>query len=224
MFRIKHQQGPRAVDPQLQSAGRHLPTDKVILEKLRAGLERSDRGEHDQAFVNSIGEFGEQLAVTALKRMGFAVFWVNQFSETGLPFDLLIRPCRPEDLANEEKLGNVRKYFADLFPQAKGGVEKLAQDFSNAADLLDCTALLEGTAGDVMKQTGTIMIEVKASIARKKEFFEIGLNELVAAWRHAANYWVVRIEGLAEEMHEIRIVKDLPESLKTGASKLWLVA
>ena len=70
----------------------------------------------------------------------------------------------------------------------------------------------------------TIMVEVKTSISKRKEFFDVSLQELVSAWRFGSNYWIMRVEDVAGTEHNIRFIKNLSDSLRGGESKLWLVS
>ncbi|CAE7829420.1 Slc35f5, partial [Symbiodinium sp. CCMP2592] len=44
-------------------------------------------------FTEVVGRLGEEAAMQALKNQGFDVIWANGVNETGLPFDLLVRPA-----------------------------------------------------------------------------------------------------------------------------------
>ncbi|CAK9066896.1 unnamed protein product [Durusdinium trenchii] len=59
-------------------------TSRVLIAQL------SDLPEDE--FTEAVGRFGEEVALKVLKQRGFDIIWVNQYAETGLPFDFLVRP------------------------------------------------------------------------------------------------------------------------------------
>ncbi|CAD7962835.1 unnamed protein product [Amoebophrya sp. A25] len=260
MFRLKQmgRQDLAEGDRDIQNAGRRQErttgADEETRQKIIKSLEqRKGKGKKggklnqmDPAVQNAIGELGERQARKALMKMGFAVLWINEHDETGLPFDFLIRKADNDDFGREEELSNAAKYFPGLATLAKGGStgagasssssggkggtteqqrrydldsQKLQKIFFASPSMIDNPL----TPAEQMLQSSCIMVEVKATVGAKKEFFDVSLPELVAAWRFAERYWVLRIENIIGEVHDIRFIKNVPLSLQQGDCKIWMV-
>jgi len=232
MFRVKH--GPRqeqASDPvnaevRHEAASGHDPETarrrQQVLQKLKQSANREQQ--NDPALVNEIGELGERQARQALMKMGFAVLWLNEFDETGMPFDFIIRKGRNEDLGVERALGDTTKYFSELLSVSKG--EKQLNESRLQALFL---AKSSGGNGEQEHQleglnvNQYILVEVKASIHKQREYFEVSLQELVAAWRFSERYWILRISNVAAEIAEVRFIKNVPLALQQGDCKLFMM-
>lgn len=163
--------------------------------------------------MERVGRIGEAQAAAALRRLGYAVHWVNRGSESGFPFDLVVRKLSG-NVSDADRQGEAR-WFAELL-DADGLLDqtRVTHDINHGYNNGD---------GD---QPGPrfIYVEVKASVLRSKDLFEVSLLECATAWQMGSKYWVVRVDDVAGARHEVKVVRDLSDALNIGAAKLWLVA
>eukprot|EP00931_Biecheleriopsis_adriatica_P057123 TRINITY_DN33881_c0_g2_i1.p1 TRINITY_DN33881_c0_g2~~TRINITY_DN33881_c0_g2_i1.p1 ORF type:complete len:2156 (+),score=390.66 TRINITY_DN33881_c0_g2_i1:490-6468(+) len=160
----------------------------------------------EDEFTEVVGRVGEEAAMQALRLRGFEVAWVNKSRETGLPFDLILRPAPSHGSAPGRELTE--------WPAA-------------------LAALLEGKAMPSLKEIevalasvpGAAIVEVKASLAAARgDVFEISSAQLAVARRLGDRYWLARVRKLSEGIGQINVLKDVDRATRDGRVKLLMVA
>jgi hypothetical protein len=118
------------------------------------------------ASLQLVGSLG---STAAAQQPGRRVLWVNQDTETGLPFDMLV-----------------------LGPGgAGGGIAAPPGEMKQVQALLAPYGIALGDQEQVLAY-----VEVKSTRASHKELFEVSQAELALAAQAGDRYWVLRVSGL----------------------------
>jgi hypothetical protein len=122
-------------------------------------------------FLQLVGSLGP--AAAAAQQPGRRVLWVNQETETGLPFDMLV-------LASAGEGGS-----------ASGTAAAALAETQQVQALLAPYGITLGDQDQVLA-----FVEVKSTRASHKELFEVSHAELALAAQAGDRYWVLRVSGL----------------------------
>ncbi|CAD7937212.1 unnamed protein product [Amoebophrya sp. A120] len=228
MFRIKHQKKvpgerhPQNAEVRQEQAN---PQEEGKRKQLEKKIQQNPQNV-DPEVQNLIGELGEQQAKTVLMKMGYAVLWLNEFDEAGLPFDFIIRKADQADFASEDRLSDVQRYFSELvLPAAGGATKKFEINDKRLQELFLINAAGPGTGSAPAQRAAAayILVEVKATPKKQRDVFEVSLQELVAAWRWSDRYWILRIENVVGQMRDVRFIKNVPIALQQDDCKLYMM-
>ncbi|CAE7490645.1 Slc35f5 [Symbiodinium natans] len=194
-------------EPDGDGQGRHdqdswsLRAEVDLSAEARASLAQLAELPQDE-FTELVGRLGEEAAMHALKKQGFDVIWANGVNETGLPFDLVVRPAT-----------NGRRPW----PPALAALAQCAGQ-PKVHPLREIEAALA-------KLPEAAVVEVKASLADARgDVFDISPAQMAMAQRLGDRYWLALVRKLAAGAGRVQVLQDMDKGVREGRVKLLLVA
>jgi len=179
---------------------------------VRAVLSRSQGGTGDDwsGWARDLGRLGEELAVEFLKQSGYHVLWVNEFEETGLPFDLLA--------VEQVRQGAVSPLDAYLGEDGRPSSEKIAALYKASVARSDVSA----------SDSSVAFVEVKTS-SKDWDGCQTSLPQANAMSDLGHRCWLLRIKNLASHTSisgdlSCCLWKEYGLALRQGSANLLLVA